>query len=66
MLYHRRSRVNHNGSLEQAKKLINVAKDSGADAVKFQTFHADKLVTLTAEKLDIRKLQHPRRNLNMR
>jgi len=34
---------NHNGSLETAKELIDVAADAGADAVKFQTFKADKL-----------------------
>jgi len=34
---------NHNGSLEQAKKLIDVAKESGADAVKFQLFRAKTL-----------------------
>lgn len=34
---------NHNGSLTQAKKLIDVAADAGADAVKFQTFKAEKL-----------------------
>ena len=32
--------VNHNGSLELAKKLIDVAVEAGADAVKFQTFKA--------------------------
>jgi sialic acid synthase SpsE len=32
--------INHNGDLEQAFKMIKVAKDSGADAVKFQTFSA--------------------------
>ncbi|MDF9745849.1 N-acetylneuraminate synthase [Natrinema salsiterrestre] len=37
--------VNHNGSLDRAKKLIDVAADAGADAVKFQTFSADRLVT---------------------
>lgn len=42
--------VNHNGSLELAKKLIDVASDAGADAVKFQTFKADKLVSKTAPK----------------
>ena len=35
--------VNHNGSLELAKKLIDVAKDAGADAVKFQSFLADEI-----------------------
>ena len=37
--------VNHNGSLELAKKLIDAAKEAGADAVKFQTFTAENLVT---------------------
>ena len=44
--------VNHNGSIELAKKMIDVAKEAGADAVKFQTFKADKLVTRTASKAD--------------
>ena len=34
---------NHNGSLEQAKKLIDVAVEAGADAVKFQIFKAEEL-----------------------
>ena len=42
--------VNHNGSLELGKKLIDVAKESGADAVKFQTFRADELNTKNAPK----------------
>ncbi|QCX32364.1 N-acetylneuraminate synthase [Caloramator sp. E03] len=42
--------VNHNGSLEIAKKLIDVAKEAGADAVKFQTFKAENLVTKDAPK----------------
>jgi N-acetylneuraminate synthase len=42
--------VNHNGSIETAKKLIDVAADAGADAVKFQTFKAGRLVTGTAAK----------------
>ena len=32
--------VNHNGSLKKAFKLVDIAKNSGADAVKFQTFRA--------------------------
>ncbi|SES96025.1 N-acetylneuraminate synthase [Methanococcoides vulcani] len=47
--------VNHNGSLELAKKLIDVAVDAGVDAVKFQTFKADKLVVPDAEKADYQK-----------
>jgi sialic acid synthase SpsE len=42
--------VNHNGSLDMAKALIDVAVDSGADAVKFQTFRAENLVTEAAPK----------------
>ena len=42
--------VNHNGSLETAKKLIDVSVQAGADAVKFQTFKAGKLVTTNADK----------------
>ena len=36
--------VNHNGSLDLAKRLIEIAVNSGADAVKFQTFKAEILV----------------------
>ena len=35
--------INHNGDLQQAKEMIDVAKNSGADAVKFQTFKAEEL-----------------------
>jgi N,N'-diacetyllegionaminate synthase len=42
--------VNHNGDIELAKKLIDVAADAGADLVKFQTFSADRLVSLLAAK----------------
>ncbi len=47
--------VNHNGSLELAKKLIDVAVDAGADAVKFQTFKADRLVSKSAQKANYQK-----------
>lgn len=47
--------VNHNGCLETAKKMIQVAKDSGADAIKFQTFKAEKLVSKFAEKAEYQK-----------
>ncbi len=42
--------VNHNGSLELAKKLIDVAVNAGADAVKFQTFATDSLICRHAQK----------------
>jgi N,N'-diacetyllegionaminate synthase len=42
--------VNHNGSIKLAKKLIDVASDAGADAVKFQTFKAENLATKKAKK----------------
>ncbi len=44
--------VNHNGSLDMAKRLIEVAADSGADAVKFQTFQADKLTGKASPKAE--------------
>ena len=44
--------VNHNGDLDMARKLIDVAAEAGADLVKFQTFSADRLVTHTAKKAD--------------
>jgi len=42
--------VNHNGNLDQAKRLIDVAAQSGANLVKFQTFNADRLATRRAPK----------------
>ncbi|MCL6479860.1 MAG: N-acetylneuraminate synthase, partial [Peptococcaceae bacterium] len=44
--------VNHNGSLDMALQLIDAAYDSGADAVKFQTFRADKIVCKEAQKAE--------------
>lgn len=42
--------VNHNGSLEMARKLVDVAVEAGADAVKFQTFKAEKVISPHAPK----------------
>lgn len=42
--------VNHNGDIEKAKELIDIASESGADIVKFQTFKAESLVTRDAPR----------------
>lgn len=47
--------VNHNGDLELARRLIDVAAEAGADYVKFQTFNADRLVTRAAAKAEYQK-----------
>ena len=46
--------VNHNGDISLAKKLVDVAAESGADYVKFQTFISENLVSKTAKKQNIR------------
>jgi N,N'-diacetyllegionaminate synthase len=48
--------VNHNGDIDLAKRLIDVAADSGADLVKFQTLNADQMVTLDAAKAEYQLL----------
>lgn len=47
--------VNHNGSLTIAKQMVLAAKEAGADYIKFQTFHPEKLVSKFAEKADYQK-----------
>jgi len=47
--------VNHNGNIDLAKRLIAVAAEAGADAVKFQTFKADNLVSKKAQKAKYQK-----------
>lgn len=47
--------VNHNGSIEMAKELIDASVRVGADAVKFQTFKSEKLVTKKAEQADYQR-----------
>ncbi len=47
--------VNHNGSIELAYRLVDAAKESGADCIKFQTFKAQNLVSENAQKADYQK-----------
>jgi len=47
--------VNHNGDLHRAKKLVDAAAEAGADAVKFQTFRAEELVSASAPKARYQK-----------
>lgn len=47
--------VNHNGILEMAIQLIEKAVESGADAIKFQTYKTELLVTVDAQKAEYQK-----------
>jgi N-acetylneuraminate synthase len=47
--------VNHNGSIKTAKQLIDIAAEAGADAVKFQSFRAEYLLTRYAPKAAYQK-----------
>lgn len=44
--------VNHNGSLELAKRLVDEASSAGADIIKFQTYKAESLVSKTARQAE--------------
>ncbi|MFA5339653.1 MAG: N-acetylneuraminate synthase [Candidatus Omnitrophota bacterium] len=48
--------VNHNGSLKTAKRMVDAAAVAGADAVKFQTFSAESLVSRYAPKAGYQKI----------
>lgn len=47
--------VNHNGSIEIAKKLVDKAVEAGVDIIKFQTFKAEKLVSKSAKQAEYQK-----------
>ena len=55
--------VNHNGRLDVAKRLINKAKNAGADIIKFQTFLTEKLITKYAEKTKYQKRFKPNESI---
>ncbi len=48
--------INHNGKISNAKKLIDIAKKSGADSVKFQTYITDKLINNDEELMPYQKI----------
>ena len=50
--------VNHNGDINIAKQLVDEAVNSGVDAIKFQTFKTEKLVTGYADMAEYQKKQH--------
>lgn len=43
--------INHNGSISRAKKMIDIAKKSGADAIKFQSYFPEKLVKENSKQM---------------
>ena len=57
--------VNHNGSIDLAKKLIDAACNAGADAVKFQSFKAENLATKKFSKSYLSKRNHKYRRITV-
>ena len=52
--------INHNGSVRLAKLLIEKAKEAGADAIKFQNFNANNIISKFAKKVDYQKKKFER------
>ena len=57
--------VNHNGSIKKAIRLIDIAANAGANAVKFQITNAE-LITKKAQKADYQKVNSKKKRHNMR
>ena len=57
--------VNHNGSIKIAKKLIDCAKESGADYVKFQSFITDELVLPNTKLAKYQKKKFGKKNFTI-
>lgn len=55
--------VNHNGNIELAKKLINCAVKSGANAVKFQSYNAEKLANPNTPKVNYQVINYKEKNV---
>lgn len=53
--------VNHNGDIKIAKKLVDMAVNCGADAIKFQTFKAEESTGIYAEKAEYQKKNDPQK-----
>ena len=53
--------VNHNGSMQIAKQLVDKAVEAGVDIIKFQTFKSEKLVSK-----DVRQAEYQQRNIGKR
>jgi N,N'-diacetyllegionaminate synthase len=51
--------VNHNGEMALATRLVDIAHEAGADAIKFQTFRAERLTSQSAGKADYQKKNTP-------
>lgn len=49
--------VNHNGDIDLAKKMVDKAKEAGADCIKFQTFISENIASKRAEKAEYQKQQ---------
>ena len=55
--------INHNGNITTARKLIDAAKKSGADAIKFQTYLAEDLVMKNTQKVSYQSINDKNKNI---